>query len=234
MNILDSISPLAQDIDRAMVDLPDEDIAQAATDTGLVGECARAELAARYPYLVLHGAGSESGDHHGDARAKGHGHGFDSVESAASFIAEKLEAAGEEPDEDRIAADMGANDPRPGYEQVRYSIVMRARDVKAPLTCEWYGDGMKLDEIADRIHSHLERIEADTALNAHPTVPGQTRLADAQAYATRSSVRVTYRSFQGESSITKQQAEAYLDALDEGYLGKHHEHHLDAWRNSRR
>lgn len=81
---------------------------------------------------------------------------------------------------------------------------------------------MKLKEIAERIHAHLKRIEADKVLNVSP---GQNRqlLFHAGAIASGRYVLCMYISFEGRSSLTKDEALRYLAKLDAGYVGRHYE-----------
>jgi|694.fasta_scaffold00460_36 hypothetical protein len=81
---------------------------------------------------------------------------------------------------------------------------------------------MKLQEIADKIKDHLKRFESDKTINA--AKDGRSISPYYNAWATRSGryVRVTYVSFQGSSSLSKAEAEAYLEWLNAGNIGKHY------------
>lgn len=81
----------------------------------------------------------------------------------------------------------------------------------------------KLSEIAEGITAHLKRFEKDPKINAmdpkYKTVPYYI------AYATSSGPRVfvTYINYQGNTSLTKAQALAYLGWLNAGNVGRHYE-----------
>jgi hypothetical protein len=80
----------------------------------------------------------------------------------------------------------------------------------------------KLGEVADRIYSHLKRIESDPILN--PRIGGKNGTPvywNVNARAAGSRVGITYVSYQGERTLTKQEALAYLAWLDAGNVGKH-------------
>lgn len=79
---------------------------------------------------------------------------------------------------------------------------------------------MKLEELAKRIRAHLLRFEADKTIN----VARDSGLRPYyHPYASRagSYVRVTYVTFQGGTTLTKDEAQAYLDWLDAGNVGTH-------------
>ena len=86
---------------------------------------------------------------------------------------------------------------------------------------------MTLTEIAKRINAHLKRFEADPVINK----PEKTRLYQSTirpffyAWARRSGrwVYVQYISYQGQSALTRIEAEKYLSWLDSGNVGKHWE-----------
>ena len=87
----------------------------------------------------------------------------------------------------------------------------------------------QMTELAVRIEAHLDRFEADPAINAETAVAvadgrGIKRMVPyykADTYATRSYVFVTYRSFSGAWKLTGEEATAYLAALDAGFVGWH-------------
>lgn len=85
-----------------------------------------------------------------------------------------------------------------------------------PLTCR---------EIADRIDAHLKRIEADPTLNPEREKGGM-KLATfwrATAGANGSWVFVYYFATHGATSLTRADAERYLQMLDAGFVGRHFE-----------
>ena len=85
---------------------------------------------------------------------------------------------------------------------------------------------MTMKEIASRINAHLKRFEADPKINAAKSCGGSaSRLhpywhAGSCAYGRF--VYVTYVSYQGQSNLTKTQAENYLAWLDAGNVGTHY------------
>ena len=82
---------------------------------------------------------------------------------------------------------------------------------------------MKLAEIGKRIHAHLKRFEADPAINTSPNGQTTRRFFHAGAHATGRWVSVGYISYQGDRSLSKADALAYLEWLDAGNVGKHYE-----------
>lgn len=85
------------------------------------------------------------------------------------------------------------------------------------------GRPVKLKEIADRIDAHLKRFEKDPAINKLIA----TRKMKLRTYWLPSAVVagnrvfVRYVSYQGQTSLTKAEAERYLIWLDEGNTGPH-------------
>lgn len=87
-----------------------------------------------------------------------------------------------------------------------------------------------LKDIAARIDAHLKRFERDPVINKN-TKPDGSGLSDyyqAHAYVGGRWVRVRYISFQGTSSLSRDQAERYLAKLDAGFVGRHFEALRDA------
>lgn len=93
-----------------------------------------------------------------------------------------------------------------------------------------------LKDTAEKICVHLKRIEADPELNPYFEMRGnkwvRTDNSDNRmkghrfyngAYASASGPRifVTYVGYQGQSSITREEAEKYLAWLDAGNVGNH-------------
>lgn len=82
---------------------------------------------------------------------------------------------------------------------------------------------MKLNEIAERISTHLHRFENDPAINVRPggnqyrTLPYWHPGAAARGRF----VYVRYVSFQLSSTLSKDQATRYLEWLDAGNVGRH-------------
>lgn len=75
-----------------------------------------------------------------------------------------------------------------------------------------------LTRIAERIREHLKRFEADSKREGHLSpfcVPSAHRAGRC--------VRVSYRRFQRFTSLTREEAEAYLRWLDAGNVGTHWE-----------
>jgi hypothetical protein len=81
----------------------------------------------------------------------------------------------------------------------------------------------KLSEIADRIHAHLRRIEADPELNPWDDgkVNGTKPFFHAGAHVAGARVGVRYISYQGVTNLKKADAVKYLAWLDAGNVGKH-------------
>lgn len=71
---------------------------------------------------------------------------------------------------------------------------------------------LKLAEIADRIHHHLTRPRKDSDFY-HPN-----------CHRAGSKIGIKYVAYQHTSKITKREALAYLQALDEGFEGRHIEY----------
>jgi hypothetical protein len=80
---------------------------------------------------------------------------------------------------------------------------------------------MKLKEIAEKIGAHLKRFEADPVLSRRSD--GNARFWNAGCGVAGRYVSVTYVSYQGESTMSKAEAEAYLSKLDAGFVGRHWE-----------
>lgn len=78
-----------------------------------------------------------------------------------------------------------------------------------------------LDEISDRINTHLERMEKDPKINK-TRKSGISPFYYAGASRHGRYCRVVYVSFQGSRSLTKGEAWKYLQWLDSGKNGKHH------------
>jgi len=81
---------------------------------------------------------------------------------------------------------------------------------------------LSLTEIAKRISVHLHRFERDPEINTVHIQSGVRRFFCAGAYRGGRYVRVIYISYQGGSSLTREQAEHYLAWLDAGGIGRHH------------
>lgn len=78
---------------------------------------------------------------------------------------------------------------------------------------------MKLTEIANRISVHLARFEADKKINK--LTNGTSPYYHSHAYRGGKFVCVRYVLYQCTSSLTREQALAYLAWLDDGNVGKH-------------
>ena len=79
---------------------------------------------------------------------------------------------------------------------------------------------MKMGEIAERIGAHLKRFEANPEINKK--AGGLSLYWNSRAYSSGPRVFVTYISYQGRSSLTKEQAAKYLEKLDGGFVGRHY------------
>ncbi len=76
-------------------------------------------------------------------------------------------------------------------------------------------------ELAEQINAHLKRFEADPVINIGSGTMKLRRFFNAGAYAAGRWVKLWYISYQGHSTLTKQQAADYLVSLDAGYIGTH-------------
>ena len=81
---------------------------------------------------------------------------------------------------------------------------------------------MKLAELAGRIRTHLARLEADDNVNV--SSDGKRKLFWCSG-ATSSGNRVfcIYVAYQGDTSLTRDQATRYLAKLEDGFIGRHFE-----------
>lgn len=82
---------------------------------------------------------------------------------------------------------------------------------------------MKLKEIADKISSYLEKFEKDPKINIVGKGSKMKLYYCARSWSSGSRVFIRYIDFQGDSSLTKSEAEEYLKWLDEGNVGKQFE-----------
>lgn len=76
----------------------------------------------------------------------------------------------------------------------------------------------KLEEIANRIHSHLLRFAADPAISHKNNL---TRFWLPVAWHSGRYVGVCYVKYQSSNFLTKPQALGYLKWLDAGNVGRH-------------
>ena len=80
---------------------------------------------------------------------------------------------------------------------------------------------LTLTELASRIAAHLKRFERDPEINEQR---GHGRpYYHAGAYRGGSRVMVSYVTYQGRSSLKRDEAERYLAWLDAGNVGRHYE-----------
>ena len=86
---------------------------------------------------------------------------------------------------------------------------------------------MTVTELAQKIDSHLHRLEDDAEWNVS-SVRGGKRLWHSGAHRAGRFVMVAYISYQNTSSLTKDEAEAYLAWLDAGNKGRHYEQQKEA------
>ena len=110
-------------------------------------------------------------------------------------------------------------------------------------SCAQAGQAMRLSEIAERLHAHVKRFEADDRINlvsikwldewldvkcSDPRI-ARTRLEDrggprykgAAVRAGRDRIYVTYTDFTKHTVIRRADALKWLTALDAGFIGKH-------------
>lgn len=79
-------------------------------------------------------------------------------------------------------------------------------------------------KLADRIHAHLKRLEADKSFNRPLASTGLSPLYFSGCHYTAGRYAViTYIVFQGHSHLDRGQAERYLAYLDAGGTDKHHQ-----------
>ena len=79
----------------------------------------------------------------------------------------------------------------------------------------------KLADIASEIDKHLKRFEADPQINK--TDKYGSRFFWARSGASGRYVYVTYVSYQGDTHLSREEAEKYLEKLNEGFIGRHFE-----------
>lgn len=77
---------------------------------------------------------------------------------------------------------------------------------------------MKLSEIAEKIHGHLKRFEADPVINKRD---GCRPYYGAGAFSSGRYVGVIYISYHGVHHLAKADAAEYLAWLEDGHVGKH-------------
>ncbi len=93
---------------------------------------------------------------------------------------------------------------------------------------------LKLEEIAGRITVHLRRFEQDPKINRKRTYDDHTKkwrddprglgnFYCPHAWWGGRVVYVSYVSYQGSGRLTRDEAEAYLAALDAGFTKTHYE-----------
>lgn len=83
---------------------------------------------------------------------------------------------------------------------------------------------MSMKELAARISAHLARFEADPKINAPIQRDTMELLPFYNAgtyYGRGAKIGVRYISYQGHSSLSRDEALAYLEWLDAGNVGKH-------------
>lgn len=85
--------------------------------------------------------------------------------------------------------------------------------------------GTPMQALAARINVHLRRFEADHKINTNtkPDRTGLARFYNAWCGASGSRIFTTYISYQGQSSLTRTEAQRYLAWLDAGNVGRHFE-----------
>ena len=79
---------------------------------------------------------------------------------------------------------------------------------------------LKLAEIAERIHAHLKRFEADPKINKLSKRPMRLHIFyEPSAIASGSRIGIRLKRYHDYSFITKQSALEYLAWLDAGHVG---------------
>jgi hypothetical protein len=81
----------------------------------------------------------------------------------------------------------------------------------------------KLELLAREINQHLRRFEQDGKINIDRSGDGLHDYYGAGATATGQRVRVVYISYQGNSLLTREEAQEYLRWLRAGNVGRHYE-----------
>jgi len=82
---------------------------------------------------------------------------------------------------------------------------------------------LTVQAIAERINAHLKRFEADPEIN-QTHIPSKTkRFWNAGAWSSGRWIHVRYISYQGNSTLTREEGLMYMRALDAGRLSKHFE-----------
>ena len=79
----------------------------------------------------------------------------------------------------------------------------------------------RLADIAEKLDTHLRRLEFDSEWNIVPG--GRRRLWNTGACSSGNRIFCTYVAYQGGCSLTKKQALAYLAKLNAGFKGRHFE-----------
>jgi hypothetical protein len=82
-------------------------------------------------------------------------------------------------------------------------------------------EAQPLREIAEALRAHLERMEGNPSINT--VMHGAKRFYYASAWVAGRYVGVRYISYQGNSNLTRADAECYLAWLDGGGEGRHYE-----------
>lgn len=78
-----------------------------------------------------------------------------------------------------------------------------------------------LSDIAAAINAHLKRMEKDPKINSLRKGQTMRHFWNAGSWASGPRVFVTYVSYQGPSSLTRDEADKYLAYLDDGGTGFH-------------
>lgn len=79
----------------------------------------------------------------------------------------------------------------------------------------------KLREIAERIYTHLRRMEPDPSVNAIDPATGQRFLHNSGCNTSGCRVFIWYIAEDGPIWLTRDEATTYLDWLDAGNHGRH-------------
>jgi hypothetical protein len=80
---------------------------------------------------------------------------------------------------------------------------------------------MKLSQIAAKIDAHLRRFEMDPKINNRRNETKLLSYYGAGASVAGRYVSVQYIGYQGDTSLSKAEAERYLAWLDAGNVGRH-------------
>ena len=81
----------------------------------------------------------------------------------------------------------------------------------------------EVEELADKIHAHLQRFERDSKINkTDPTYKTRPFFYASAHRAYGPTIAICYVSYQGHLKLTPDEALEYLKWLDDGNIGTHY------------